>query len=103
MVGTFALFLRCSGKRQRSPAPPISLAAFRLVVSLVDRRDSWRDRELEKSNPAARTRIFGGSTAVLDGHRLSAAPVHRSAPGLLFHEYVERVRGLCRDCVGPII
>src|SRR5262252_2035666 len=103
MVGTFALLLQGSGKRQRSPPPPISLDAFRLVVPLVDCRDSWRGRKLEKSDSAARTRIFGGSAAVLDGHRLSAALVYRSAPGLLFHEYVVGVRGLCRDCVEPII
>src|SRR5262249_23647952 len=95
--------LRCSGKRQRSPASPISLDAFRLVVSLVGRRDSWRDCKLEKSDPAARTRIFGGFAAVLDGHWFPAAPLYRPAPGLLFHEHVERVRGLCGNCVGTII
>src|SRR5207237_9495534 len=94
---------RRSGKPYRSPTPPIPLDASDSVVPVVDRGYSRRDLYLAKSDPSSRIGFRRSFAVVLDDRGFSTAPYNRPTSGLLFHEYVERVRNFCRDRVGKII
>src|SRR5438045_2848480 len=69
---------------------------------MVGGGDSGRDCRLAKNHSTIRTRILRGSAVVLDGYCFSPGADHRPTPGLLFDEYVERVRNFCRDFMGSI-
>src|ERR1700686_878265 len=68
--------------------------AFRLVVPMVDRALARGALGMAASDAAARNRIYGCFAPLLDGCVFFAAAFPRTAPGLLFNEYVERICAL---------
>src|SRR5215208_2648121 len=72
-----------------------------MVVSMVDRVATERDLCLAPCYPAVGDQFRRCLTILLDGCGIHPAPLFGTATGLLFDEYVERVRALGSHCLGP--
>ena len=61
---------------------------------MVDCTLAWRHSRLASGGSAARDQFRGRAAALLDGCCFYPAAVSGTTPGLLFNDYVERIRAL---------